>query len=208
MHDAPGHRLGASAAGHGLLESVHGQRGLHPAGHGAPHNPSGVEILGRTEVELALSGGVLGDVGQPQPVGLLGREVPADVAIMHGWSWTGPVLAALGPERGVPLVLVAEPPGSAGRHRSASILGLVAQQAVPELRVVLVGVVEGVRPVSGLQFSDAHRALEPAVVGLAGALEDPQGHRDRDLVGGELGHERVHLFLADSPATGRPRPGA
>ncbi|MDY6056110.1 hypothetical protein [Micrococcus sp.] len=92
-----------------------------------------------------------------------------------------------------------EPPGGTGPHRSASILGRIAQQPVPELGIVLVGVVEGVRPVSGLQFSGAHRVLEPAVVGLAGELEDPQGHRDRDLVGGELGHERVHHFFG-SPA--------
>ena len=147
------------------------------------------------QVELALTGGVLGDVGQPQPVGLLGREVPADAVIVHGRAWAGPVLAALGPERAVPLVLVAEPPGGTGRHRSASILGLVAQQPVPELGIVLVGVVEGVGPVSGLHLRGGDRVLEPAVVGLAGELEDPQGHHDRDLVGGELGHERVHHFF-------------
>ena len=34
----------------------------------------------------------------------------------------------------------------------------------------------------------------PAVVGLTGELEDPQGHRDGDAVGGELAHERVEPF--------------
>src|SRR5699024_12864434 len=34
----------------------------------------------------------------------------------------------------------------------------------------------------------------PAVVGLAGELQDPQGHRDGDPARGELTHERVELF--------------
>src|SRR4051794_32985381 len=35
---------------------------------------------------------------------------------------------------------------------------------------------------------------EPAVVGLAGDIEDPARHRDGDPVGGELTDERVHPF--------------
>ena len=34
----------------------------------------------------------------------------------------------------------------------------------------------------------------PAVVGLAGELQDPQGHRDGNAVSGELAHERVEPF--------------
>ena len=91
--------------------------------------------------ELALTRRVLRDSGQPQRVWSLGGELASDVVVMHGRAWAAPVLAPLGPERAVPLVLVAQLPGGAGGHGSPGRFGLVPQQAVPELRVVLVGIV-------------------------------------------------------------------
>lgn len=54
------------------------------------------------------------------------------------------------------------------------------------------GGVQCVGPVSVLHLRGGYGLLPSAAIGLAGELEGPQGHRDRDLVGDELGHERVH----------------
>ena len=52
----------------------------------------------------------------------------------------------------------------------------------------------GVRPVGLDQIGRGDLLFPPAIVGLAGELQDPQGHRDRDPVSGELAHERVEDF--------------
>ena len=195
MHDAPGHHRGAATACYGLLKGVHGQRGLHTAGHGVPHDPPGVHVLDHAEVELALAGGVLGDVCQPEPVRCFCGELTLDVVIVHGRAWPAPVLATPGPERAVPMVLVAQPPGGSGGHGLPGRLGLVPQQPVPELGIVVVGGVQGIGPVGLLHLRGGDGLLPPAVIGLASELEDPQGHRHGDTVAGELGHERVHHFF-------------
>jgi hypothetical protein len=56
------------------------------------------------------------------------------------------------------------------------------------------GVEQGVGPVSLLGLGVGDRTGKPAVIGLAGELEDPTRHRDGDPVGGELLHERVEPF--------------
>ena len=56
------------------------------------------------------------------------------------------------------------------------------------------GVEDGVGQVGLVEFAGADRGGEPAVVGLAGELEDPARHRDGDPVDGELTDERVHHF--------------
>jgi hypothetical protein len=54
--------------GHGIVQGGHGQAGLHPRIDGVAHDPVAEGALDRAEVELAFAGGVLGDVGEPQPV--------------------------------------------------------------------------------------------------------------------------------------------
>ena len=56
------------------------------------------------------------------------------------------------------------------------------------------GVEQGVGPIGGLEFGVGHRMGAPAVIGLAGELQDPARHRHGDPVGGELTHERVEPF--------------
>ena len=51
--------------------------------HGVADDPVGADVFDRAEVELALAGGVLGDVGQPQPFGAVGGEVPLDEVVVH-----------------------------------------------------------------------------------------------------------------------------
>jgi hypothetical protein len=57
-----------------------------------------------------------------------------------------------------------------------------------------VGVEQGVGPTRLKVFGVGDGFGQPAVVGLAGELEDPARHRDGDPVGGELFHERVKPF--------------
>lgn len=47
-----------------------------------PREPSEQHVFDRAEVDLGLAGPVLGDVGQPQPVRLLGTELAADQIVM------------------------------------------------------------------------------------------------------------------------------
>lgn len=56
------------------------------------------------------------------------------------------------------------------------------------------GVEQGVGAI-GLDAFDTGDGIDPpAVIGLAGELEDPARHRDGDPVGGELTYERVDPF--------------
>ena len=49
-------------------------------------------------------------------------------------------------------------------------------------------------PVCLDQFGLGDLLFAPAVVGLAGELQYPQGHRDGDAVSGERAHERGEPF--------------
>ena len=57
------------------------------------------------------------------------------------------------------------------------------------------GVEQSVCPVGLGQLGGGDLPVSPAVVGLAGEVQDPQGHRDGDPVSGELAHERLEPFL-------------
>ena len=59
---------GLGAGRRRCVSGVDGQLGGHPGGDGVADDPVGAGVLDRAQVELALAGGVLGDVGQPQPV--------------------------------------------------------------------------------------------------------------------------------------------
>ena len=53
---------------------------------------------------------------------------------------------------------------------------------------------QGVGPVSLNQPAGGDLLLPPTVIGPAGELQNPQGHRNGETVGGELTHERVEPF--------------
>jgi hypothetical protein len=76
----------------------------------------------------------------------------------------------------------------------AGVSGFVGEELVAELRVVAVGLEQRVGEVSLGSLAVADRPQEPAVVGLAGELEDPARHRDRGPISGELTDERVDRF--------------
>ncbi|MGC0367650.1 hypothetical protein ABH922_005702 [Rhodococcus sp. 27YEA15] len=54
-----------------------------------------------------------------------------------------------------------------------SLSGFVDQESVPEFRVVAVGIKQRVGAIGLDAFGVGDRVREPAVVGLAGDLEDP-----------------------------------
>ena len=139
MHDATG---GVTASRYRVVQGIHRETSLHPVAHRVAHDPAGEHVLDRAEIELALVGPVLGDVGQPQ----LGE---------------GP---------------------------------LVPVRLGPELGVVAVGVQQCVCSVGLGQLGCGDLLVPPAIVGLTGELQDPQGHRDGNVVSGELAHERVPPF--------------
>ena len=63
VNDAAGH---LTAAGDGVVQHRYRKPGVHPVADGVAHDPVVVHVLDRAEVELALTGAVFGDVGQPQ----------------------------------------------------------------------------------------------------------------------------------------------
>jgi len=175
-----------------VLEGVDGELGGHPLGHGVADDPSAAGVLDRAEVELALAGGVLGDVGQPQLVELVGAEGPFDEVVVNGWAGLAGQAALLRMGRPESL-LGAEPadPVPAGYH--ASVRELVGDEAVAELGVVVVDVDGGVDQVRVGPVPVGHGLGLPLVEGLLGEAEHPAGHRDGDLVGGQVEDQRVHL---------------
>jgi hypothetical protein len=53
---------------------------------------------------------------------------------------------------------------------------------------------EGVGAIRLRQLCIGNRVPDPAIVGLAGELENPARHRDGNPISGELLHERVEPF--------------
>ncbi len=86
------------------------QRCFHPRVDGAADDPVGVRVLDRAQIQLALGGGVFGDVGQPGAPA--GPPETAGPEMLHPWrlaAYQLPQLARdsspLGPEvTGGPIV--------------------------------------------------------------------------------------------------------
>ena len=158
-------------------------------------DPVGEHVLDRAEVELALAGVVLGDVGQPQLV----RRVGGEVAVRRGRR-----APAARPCRSCRAASCRTRSTSRCREQIrhavrsaialAGVAGLVGQEPVAELRVVAVGVEQRVGPIRLVELGVGDRVGQPPVVGLAGELEHPARHRDGDPVGGQLADERVDPF--------------
>ena len=72
-------------------------------------DPAGADVLDRAQVQLALAGGVLGDVGQPQPVGPVAVKSRWTRSSCAGGRASSRSCRAL-PERAPPAVLGAQPP--------------------------------------------------------------------------------------------------
>ena len=70
----------------------------------------------------------------------------------------------------------------------------ISQQPVAELGIIGMGVEDRVGQIGLIEVPVGDRAGEPAVVRLAGELQDPARDRDGDPVAGQLTNERVHHF--------------
>lgn len=102
--------------------------------------------------------------------------------------------AASLPEDAPPTVVPADPPRGPARHHGPRAAGLIRKEAVAELRVLPVGVIQRVGTMGFFEHGFGDRVVEPAVVGLSGELQDPARDRDGNPVGGQLLHERVDPF--------------
>ncbi len=94
---------------------------------------------------LALAGGMLGDVRQPQPVRPVGGEVAPHPVIVDRRAGLGVLAPASAlAERAPPAVVPADPPGGPFGHRLISGMASSRKEAVAELGVVAVSVEQGV----------------------------------------------------------------
>ena len=147
---------------------------------------------------------VLRDVGQPELIRGIGWNsclvFPSASTTAHRSSWTGgpgffPFLARPLPKAENQALV------EHNRHAVRTAMGWPLASAfrfsevpVSELRVITVGIKEGVGPIRLGDIGFGNRCFQPPVVGLAGELQNPARHRNGDSVGGELSHERVEPF--------------
>ena len=155
-------------------------------------------VLSTTAVILALDSGggntrLCGNVGEAEFIDVVCGEVPLHEVLVHGRTGMLPVLAPLLPGGGEPLVVPADPPRGPPTHHLAGVGGCKGRHPVAVGVVVVMRVEQGAGPVGLDQVRLRDLLFPPAVVGLVGELQGPQGHRDRDPVG-ELTRERVVPF--------------
>ena len=172
-------------------QCVHREAGLHPGIHGVVHDPPAERVLDRAEIELSLISSVFRDVGEPQLVEIIRGEVSLHEVFANGRAGALAVPPSFLPEDRPPLVVSADPPRGPLTHCLAGRVGFCDQEPGSELGVIAVGIEQGVRAVCLDQFRGGDLVFQPPIVGLAGELQNPQGHRDGNPVDGELSHERV-----------------
>jgi hypothetical protein len=97
-------------------------------------------------------------------------------------------------------LLGAEPVHPVAAGHDAAGGQLVSDEPVAELRIVVVDVDRGVDQVCVVPVPLTDRGGLPLVEGLLGEAEHPTGHRDGDLLGGELLDQRVDHFGSTSRA--------
>src|SRR5690625_388171 len=125
MDDATGR---VPTPGYRVVQGVHCKTSLHSVADGVADDAAGEHVFDGAEVELALVGPVLGDVGQPQFVDVIGGEVALDEVVVDRRAGALSVLGALLSEYGPPLVVPADPPCRALRPLLARICGLRSEE--------------------------------------------------------------------------------
>ena len=170
-----------------------GQGRFHPGVDRVADDLVRPHVLDRAEVDFALIGAMLGDVGQPQLVRACRGEVPLDMVVVDGRAGFAPQAAFLR-EHGPEPLLGAQPPDPVLARLQASLLEFVADEPVAERGVVLVGVPRRVGQVSVVPITLRDGVSEPLIEGLFGEAQYPAGHRDGDTVDGQFTDQRVHHF--------------
>ena len=175
----------AAPAGH--LQGVDDQLGAHVVGNRPADHGAAEDVEHRGAVDLALAGGVLGDVGDPQPVGALGDEAALHQILVHRRRRTRS--AMLAPVTDAGQAGGAHQPGhplaAAGHAESQAELGVHPRCAVGAAGG---GMHLGDR---GGQLFVGHLAgagcpAAPLVEARSRHPQHPAGHRDVDAVSGEL----------------------
>ncbi len=170
MNHAPSDR---ASPGHCRFEGGHSAPGLHPIADRVADDPVRVDVLDRTQIELALIGAVFGNVDEPQAIRLVRSEDAADEIVVHRRPRSPLLRAAFLAEDAPPLIGRADPPRCAVRHRLTRLAGFVGKNAIADLRVLAVGVEQGVRPVRLLELRIGDRISEPAVIRLPCDPQNP-----------------------------------
>lgn len=114
---------------HRHLRSRDGEQGPHTIADPAAHDPAREGILDRAEVELAVTGRVLGDIGQPQLVEVWCGE-RTDPVVVRRWpslTMQSAFLRMQGPEP----VRRLQPPHSALGYLMAGRVKVVGDEPVP-----------------------------------------------------------------------------
>jgi hypothetical protein len=177
-----------------------GQVGGHPLVDGVADDAVGEEVFDRAAVDLALTGGVLGDVGDPLAVGLCRGEIALDVVVVDRRAGPGALAGSSLADGGRPQPLLgAQPPDPPLPDGQAGKLELVGQEPVAESRVIIVGNAQGVRDVGVLKVASAYRARQPRVVRLRREAEHPAGQPHGEALGGQVTDQRVdHFGMVDA----------
>jgi hypothetical protein len=132
-----------SPQGAGVGDRVDRELGGHPFAHRVADDPGGAGVLDRAEVELAFTGGMFGDVGQPELVGPGGGELPFDEIVVDRRSR----LTRQSPRARVhrpKTLLGAEPIDPLAARNDAELGEFVGDEPVTELGVVVMDVDRGV----------------------------------------------------------------
>ena len=83
---------------------------------------------------------MLGDIGQPEFVGVVSGEVTLHEIIVDRQPGALPVLAALLAEHGPPLIVPADPPRGPLAPLFTGLAGFADQEPIPELGIIAVGI--------------------------------------------------------------------
>jgi hypothetical protein len=158
------------------------------------HDLAGADVLDGGQVEGAVAGGVLGDVGAPQPVGGVGDEPTVHQVVVDRRGW--PVAALL--------AAMAQAGDACFAHQPGHAFATATQtQPEPEFGVhpwgpigaprVAVHLEDGVGQPGVVDIAGRGRSVPPLVVARPGHLQHPAGHRDIDSQIGVVGE------LTDQP---------
>ncbi|GIZ95769.1 hypothetical protein TTY48_03810 [Tsukamurella sp. TY48] len=88
MHYASGNRGRATAPGHGAVDGVDRDAGLHPFVDRVSDDPIRIDVFDRAQIQLALAGVVLCDISEPQTVRGLSGELAFYQVVMDRRSGT------------------------------------------------------------------------------------------------------------------------
>lgn len=160
-----------------MAKGGHRECGLHPRVARIAHDPVGIDVFDVAQLELAFTGGMLGDVGQPHIVGALSAELAADEVVLD-WRPRSTIQSPLfGEDR--PDALPGAQPCNAVLAGSAPASGqFVSDEQVAEGRIIGMDAAGGVDQVRIVPITLRQRRFPLVAERLSGITKVPAGHRD------------------------------